>query len=308
MNNELREFLRKNDIAYKKITIKNGVSIISNDDDKYVIKRSKKDNLNNIYKYLDSRSFDYYPKLLLESNKYNIFEYVDSIDMSLDEKAKDIMHVIGLLHAKTTYYKEIDIDDYKKTYEDAVNNLDYLYNYYSDMITIIDKEVYMSPSHYLLARNINIVFSSINNSRILIDKWYKTINEKRKVRLVTLHNNLEIDHYIRSDKSYLLSWDKSKVDLPIYDLLIFYKKYALYFDFSSLFNYYESIYPLIPEEKDLLFALLNIPDKIEFNDKEYSMCNKIRKDIDYLYLTRNITKEFIPELLPPENSTKNQAY
>lgn len=307
MNNELRKFLKENDISCNKITIKNGVSIITDGDDRYVIKKNKFSNLNGLYRYLESRSFDYYPRLLLESNRYNIFEYVDDIDMTLDEKAKDIMHVIGLLHAKTTYYKEIDIDDYKKIYEDVISNLNYLYNYYSDMITIIDKEIYMAPSHYLLARNINIIFSSIDVSRRLIERWLKVINEKRKVRVVTIHNNLDIDHYVRNDKSYLLSWDKSKVDLPIYDLLIFYRKYALYFDFSSLFSYYESIYPLLPEEKDLLFSLLNIPDKIEFNDSQYSMCNKIRKYMDYLYLTKDVTRELIPGILPPKNSAKDKA-
>ena len=33
---------------------------------------------------------------------------------------------------------------------------------------------------------------------------------------------------------YLINWEKAKIDIPIYDLYKFYKKYALYFNFKEL--------------------------------------------------------------------------
>ena len=71
------------------------------------------------------------------------------------------MHLISLLHSKTAYYKEIDYDEYKNIYENLNNKIDYIYNYYLDVINMIESKIYMSPSEYLLARNISKIFSCI---------------------------------------------------------------------------------------------------------------------------------------------------
>lgn len=209
MNNELRTILKELNIACQKITLKNTASIIKGTNKNYVIKKHT-NSLSNIYNYLSSRAFDYYPKLLITKNNYDIFEYIDNLNIkgTEAEQAQDIIHLTALLHAKTTFYKELDIDDYKKLYEDILDNLNYLNNYYLDLITNIDKEIYMSPSNYLLARNINMIFSSLDHSNYLLNKWYNLIKNKQKVRLVTIHNNLSLDHYLRNSKSYLLSWGK----------------------------------------------------------------------------------------------------
>ena len=44
------------------------------------------------------------------------------------------------------------------------------------------------------------------------------VKDKRKVRYVVVHNNLDLDHFLKGKNNYLISWDKSKIDLPIYDL------------------------------------------------------------------------------------------
>ena len=62
----------------------------------------------------------------------------------------DMVHLLSLLHSKTTFYREVDIDKNKKIYEDIVNDIDYLNNYYNELISLIEKDVYMSPSYYLM--------------------------------------------------------------------------------------------------------------------------------------------------------------
>ena len=152
--------------------------------------------------------------------------------------------------------------------------------------------VWLSPSSYLLARNITKIFNSLNYCKVNIDKWYDMVRDKNKVRMVLVHNNLELDHYIKKDKPYFLSWDKSKIDMPIIDLYVFYRKHYLNFDFYELFKYYESRYPLLEEERLLLFIYLSIPDKIELDNNEYNLCKKIRRFLDYLYKTENLIAEY----------------
>ena len=294
MNKELRTFLEDNNIITKKITIKNTVIIIDAGNKLLVIKRRTKD-LDKLYKYLSSRSFDYYPNIIYKTKNYDIYEYIDDVDMDTEEKAMDIIRILTLLHSKTTFYKDIDDDTYKEIYEDVNNRIDYLYNYYEDITSIIDSEEYMSPSNYLFVRNVTKVFQALNYCKQNIDSWYNVIKEKKRVRIVNIHNNLDLDHYLSGNKKVFISWDKSKKDMPIYDLIKIYKKYYNKIDFYDLLKNYEQVYPLFKEEKTLFFVLISIPDKIVFDEREYKMCLKIKKFYEYLITTEKLIDDYTPK-------------
>lgn len=273
--------------GYKKL---GNAILVNTKEDKLIIK--KKTSNNNIYEYLNSRSFRYYPRIIDENNNYRVTEYVEEIDYPEDQKIIDMINLVSLLHNKTTFYKELDEDDYKKIYEDIQGNIEYLNSYYIDIITIIESKVYMSPSEYLLARNISKLFASLNYCKNELDKWLEIIESKKKQRFVVLHNNLNLEHYIRNDNSYLISWDKSKIDIPIFDLYKLYKKYALLFDFETILKEYEKNYPLLKEEILLLFILISLPDKIEFINNEYENTKIVSKKIDMIYKTEKLIEEY----------------
>lgn len=289
MNNYVRKIASEYNIPINKITIKNNTRII---DDKIVLKKKKNNDLNNVYKYLKSRSFDYFPEPITIDNLYEVYPFLKDTYEPSEQKATDIMHLLGLLHSKTTFYREIDIDKNKEIYENISDELEYLNNFYNDLITMIEKEVYMSPSGYLIARNINIIFGSIYYAKHNLEEWYKKIDNNKNERVVNIHNNISLDHYIKNEKPYLISWNKSRIDSPIYDLLSFYKNHYLDFDFDDLFHFYESGYPLKEDERLLLFTYMAIPYKIEIISDEYEMCIKINKMIEYLYKTSNLIMNY----------------
>ena len=289
MNNYVRKIASEYNIPINKITIKNNTRII---DDKIVLKKKKNNDLNNVYKYLKSRSFDYFPEPITIDNLYEVYPFLEDTYEPSEQKATDIMHLLGLLHSKTTFYREIDIDKNKEINENISDELEYLNNFYNDLITMIEKEVYMSPSGYLIARNINIIFSSIYYAKHNLEEWYKKIDNNKNERVVNIHNNISLDHYIKNEKPYLISWNKSRIDSPIYDLLSFYKNHYLDFDFDDLFHFYESGYPLKEDERLLLFTYMAIPYKIEIISDEYEMCIKINKMIEYLYKTSNLIMNY----------------
>lgn len=289
MNNYVRKIASEYNIPINKITIKNNTRIIG---DKIVLKKKKNNDLNNVYKYLKSRSFDYFPEPITIDNLYEVYPFLEDTYEPSEQKATDIMHLLGLLHSKTTFYREIDIDKNKEIYENISDELEYLNNFYNDLITMIEKEVYMSPSGYLIARNINIIFGSIYYAKHNLEEWYKKIDNNKNERVVNIHNNISLDHYIKNEKPYLISWNKSRIDSPIYDLLSFYKNHYLDFDFDDLFHFYESVYPLKEDERLLLFTYMAIPYKIEIISDEYEMCIKINKMIEYLYKTSNLIMNY----------------
>ena len=289
MNNDLRGKISKYKLPGEVFTIKSGARIIDN---KIVIKNKVNDSIDRTYDYLKSRAFDYFPSLLESSDGYEVYPYIEDIYEPREQKAMDMMHLLSLLHSKTTFYREVDIDKNKEIYENIINNINYLNDYYNELISLIEKEVYMSPSSYLIARNINIIFSSIYYVRDNIDKWYKKIENNKNERVSYIHNNINLDHYIKRDKPYLISWNKSRIDNPIYDLLSFYKNHYLEFDFDDLFHYYEINYPLKEDERLLLFTYMAIPPVMDKSGSEYDMCIKINKTIDYLYKTSNLIMNY----------------
>ena len=186
---KINEILKKYNIKPHRYEKNGKVIIVSDEVNKYVIKKNQRNQ--EIFEYLRNRSFDYYPKILNDSNdSYEISEYIYDDYIPDEQKMLDLIKLVSLLHNKTTHYKEVDFADYKTIYETLSNNIEYLYSYYNDIITLIETKVYMSPSEYLLARNISKIFGSLNFSKQELEKWYKLVENKTKQRVVVLHNNL----------------------------------------------------------------------------------------------------------------------
>ncbi len=277
-----KKILDKNDLKVDKYTMKGKTMIVNTPLGQFAL---KKGNLDNIYKYLLSRNFEYFPKVIDSNEDSTIYEFVDDVKYDNDQRAFDLIHTIALLHSKTTYYKDVDIDEYKKIFEETMEKINYIYNYYMDVINIIESKIYMSPSEYLIARNISKIFSCIYFCKNELEQWYEIVKNEKRKRVVTLHNNLKLDNIIRNKSVYLIGWEYSKIDSPIYDFINFYNKYALYFDFRSLLNEYERIFPFKEEEKKLLSVLISIPSKIPNTEKEYNKVKNVRQLLDKIYKT-----------------------
>ena len=129
MNNYVRKIASEYNIPINKITIKNNTRII---DDKIVLKKKKNNDLNNVYKYLKSRSFDYFPEPITIDNLYEVYPFLEDTYEPSEQKATDIMHLLGLLHSKTTFYREIDIDKNKEIYENISDELEDLLSFYKN--------------------------------------------------------------------------------------------------------------------------------------------------------------------------------
>ncbi len=293
MNNE-RSFLKKYNIIPTGYEYKDNVKIIETKNNKYVLKRNK-NNVLDIFNYLHLKNFNYFPNVYNKDRNdlYEIYEYIDSSDMSNYEKSEEIIYLLSLLHNKTTSYKDIDIDEYKKIYEDIFNKLNELEEYYISLNNEIDKEIYMSPSNYLLVRNITKIYSAIYYCKTELEEFYNIVKDNPKKRVSLIHNNIDLSHLLRNENSYLISWDNAKFDISVYDLIKFYKKNYNDVDFTNLFKLYESKYPLHNEERKLLFISLSIPDKLDLrSDDEFLKTKKVNDLLLYLQKTDDIILQY----------------
>ncbi len=288
---QINDILKKYQIKPHRYIKSGKTTIVDTEIGRFAIKKNNKDK--KIFDYLRSRSFNYYPRTISDENEeYEIAEYIENLDYPNEQKMLDLINLISLLHSKTTHYKEVDFEDYKQIYEDIKNNIEYLESYYNDIITLIESHIYMSPSEYLLARNISRIFISLNYCKEEVENWYALIKDKTKQRVVVLHNNLDLSHFIKNDNSYLISWDKAKIGIPIFDLYILYKRHALDFDFSEILKQYEQNYPLQKDERKLFFILIALPPKIEFDKSTYEQTKEISNEMDIMYKTEKLISPY----------------
>lgn len=272
-----------------RITKKGKTTILDTTSGKFITKEKGNKNIRELYNYLLSRGFDSFPKLIDgDRDEYDVFEYIDETPTPKEQKSGDLINIISNLHAKTTYHKEVSEDKYKSIYEDVSNNIVYLENYYTEVFSKINTEVYMAPSSYLLIRNSTKIMAALDFCKRELDVWYKLVAEKKKQRVAVVHNNLSTEHLIESEREYLVSWDKSTVDSPILDVVNYYKNDFHEVDFEVLIESYLNKYPLDEDELKLLFIIISIPQEIDLVENEFTNTITVKKSLDYLYKTEKL--------------------
>ncbi|MEG0995249.1 MAG: hypothetical protein RSE91_04725, partial [Bacilli bacterium] len=220
--NDLKDAINKYHFHLLKVEYKGKIKILTTDKGKFVLKEKSLLRKPQIYQYLRSREFSYFmePYNDLENDNFELSPYIEEVETPKEQKALDLIHLMTLLHNKTTFYKDEDAASFKETYEKTKEEIEYLKYYYMDLETLLLKEEFMAMASYHLFRNISKVFYALEIASRYLEKWYSVVKDKTKKRFVLSHNNLDISHYINSDKPYFISFDHAKVESPINDLYV----------------------------------------------------------------------------------------
>lgn len=266
----------------KSIKYKNKVKIITLLDNKQYVLKIRTSNIDWLYDYLDSRSFNHYLKPLTNNNEFIVYPYIEDNGLNNEDRANDLIKTVSLLHTTTTTYQDTDLDKIKEIYENISNDVNNLDSYYHDLQDYIEEKEFFSPAEYLLIRNISKIYAAIYYAKDSLEKWYESIKNSNRQRYVLLHNNLRLDHLLESDQAYLISWEKAKKDLVIYDFVNFYKNEYERIEMSSLFDLYQNKYRYTNDEYLLFTILISLPYKIELTDDNYINTLKVKRLIDYI--------------------------
>lgn len=261
----------------------------------------KSENLNlELYDYLRSRDFLSFPKLVDhdEERGKNVYEYIKDVSLNKFQQGDDLASTLASLHNKTSFTKEVNLDKYKSIYDNLIGYLNYIEDYYYQILRTSEYELYPSPHETLFQFNYTKLREAITFCKKECDNWYKSVENKTKERVCLNHGNVRLSHIIRGDKSYLISWDNNHFDTPVADLIDFYHNEWENLEFSGILETYFSKAKLNDEEKKLFFISISTPIKIEFCDNEYENTERVRKLYDYLFKTE--------ELIGPYYTVKNK--
>ena len=286
------EILERYNLKVNKCSLRKKIKIIDTDNGSYVIKDVNKDK-KVTYDYLNTREFYNYPKVIndLSNDGIEICEYVEDFLVPKEQREEDLLYLIGLLHNKTTFYKEMSLDEIKKIYEDYSNRFYYLENYYLDLQNVIEKEEFMSPANYLLIRNISKIYYLLYLGKNYLEQWYKIVSTNKRFRYCLIHGNIDASHLIENSSVYLISWDHAKVDLPINDLYDFYRKNYKNVDFKRMIDIYRLKANLHLEEEYFLKFRLCLVDKVSFIKSEIEMVDAVYNLVCYTDKTLDVLKQ-----------------
>lgn len=292
MNEKLKEIVLK----YKplKYTLKGKTINVNSMQGNFVIKPAKKDIIS-LFSYLNSRSFYNYPKVIAKDDDYITYEYLKELETPKEQQLLDLILVVAKLHNKTVYFKEVTEDKYKEIYDNIKDNVIYLRDYYSGIYDEAFNEIYISPAKY----NFLLNYSLLNNDLAFIldelDEWFNLVKESNKQRVCLIHNNLSLEHFIKGMDSYLISWDKYTFDTPVMDIVNLYHNEYLTCDFSGILKEYLKNFKLSVDEEKLLFILLSLPDKVNFDDSEFNNTINVANLVDYIKRTEKLIRPYYTE-------------
>ena len=268
--------------------IKNGkVSII---DEKYV-KKKDKNNLD-IFTYLESRDFHHFLNYEKRSDDESIYPYIHDLSISDYQKGEDLINLLALLHNKTSYNKEINKEKYHEIHDNILGYVKYLDKYYYDMLDEIELIEYPSPSQTIFLRNYSKLLELFDFLKSETDNWYELAKDKTKERVALNHGDVKLEHMLKGDREYFISWDHARFDSPILDLVDFYHEGWEHLDFETLFRTYFAKCNLTEEEKKLLFINLAIPEKLVKDSDELINVRLTRRLFDYIYKTENLIRPY----------------
>lgn len=291
MNTRSLEVLKKIYKPYK-YTIQGKVYILKSTSGDVVLKESNKD-IKKLYNYLDTCGFSNYPKLIEERVGINVYEYLQDNPMPEEQKIMDYIRLVANLHKKTSYKKEVSLDNFKEIYDLIKDKIIYLTYYYEKLFDEYFENVYPSPSMYLFLRNYYKINGSLKYSLSKLEEWFSKVKDKKTMTLAIVNHNLGLEHFSKgNDKDYILNFEHYTKDSPILDIIEFYKKYYDKFYFSDLLKEYLKINYL--DEEDMLLFIVNItiPEELVLKGNEFEKTNMIKNLIEYVDKTEELVRPY----------------
>jgi len=203
---KIKELLKEKGVSIYRYEVINNRYIIDTNKGKYVIKKNKYIDKSKLFAFLESRKFTYYLKPIYSTDEYDIYPYIEESVLNVEEKYVDLVSIIAYLHLRTSFYKNEKEEAIKDKYNDIKDEISSIEKYFYNLQDQIEDIEYMSPSNYLLIRNISIFYKSISLCKEYLEKWYKIALQNKKKRYVTLHNNLNASNILVGNSIYLINW------------------------------------------------------------------------------------------------------
>lgn len=237
---------------------------------------------NSVFDYLKSRNFLGFLKPLKDDGSCEIYIFQED-NVPFQDKAKDLILLLSLLHTKTTTYEKVVFADCEKFYQEIASKINFQMEYYLKLQEQFENNVYMAPDEYLFMRNASIFYRNLRKSREYLDLWLDFLKKEENRRVVFLQGSPTFFNFVDLEKPYFRDFSLSKRGCVVYDFLFFYKRFYEDVEMVSLFRLYQKNFYFDEGEKYLFYALLLFNDNVvDISASHYKNVVEFNKTIRYL--------------------------
>ncbi len=229
-----------------------------------------------------------------KNNLYIVSDYIKQINISNEYRAKYLFEELVSLHLTTRYKKVLSTSQSRKKMEELYEYLQYKFNTLESFIRSVECQPFDENSIVVLKN-----YQYILDCKKIMAKYNKKlvfdIKNSKSVYYSFVHNNPKIYHILMSNEgNYLISLEKSKMGIPILDIVKFYLfNENLNIDIKQIItNYLDSYEDEFYYNYFYFFVMVYYIKGIIVLDKEYVTsqsfvfaANKLKKFKDLFELT-----------------------
>ncbi|MFY0546323.1 phosphotransferase [Brevibacillus sp. H7] len=198
------------------------------------------------------------------------------------------------LHHLTQNYRFDDPRQVEPLIDSLLKRWEYWLKLTEESAETVRCRTYPSPFDVVFLANQAFVMETAKTAIRLLCEWRERHRTYAHFRLSIIHGYPHPAHIAldNSGRGRLLNFDRALFDTPVRDLTMFYRTYFQLAGeeagASHLFRRYTAIFPLRPEEINLLAAFLSYPERV-MRDIEIYYCKK--RDWSELYAVKRFEKD-----------------
>lgn len=175
---------------------------------------------------------------------------------------------LGELHALTQNYQYDDPRQVESLVDSLLNRWQNWIHGMEEAVGIAQERSYPSPFDIVFLANLGFVREVAKQATEMLEDWKERHQTHARFRLSLVHGYPHPAHIVPdyAGKGRLINFDRAGFDTPVRDLTLFYRTYFQMAGdeegASQLFHTYSAIFPLRPDEVELLAAFLTYPEKV----------------------------------------------
>jgi len=207
------------------VKLNSGLYEIYDGDNKYILKRVED---NGVYEFFQTQNVNsvLYPlningvtKIKINNKDYYIFNYLSEVKYPEKNKVYDLMNALQEIHTSTIIqkkmYPELDIPRFKKMYQFLKGKFEEIDNF----LRLIESKEYYSDIDFMILNR----YYTILDIKYYLNKLQTKILDKMESglepKICLNHGNPDLNHLINKK---LISFNKAKMTIPVYDIALFY--------------------------------------------------------------------------------------
>ena len=146
---------------------------------------------------------------------YYMSPWIESTSVAI----KELFQCIGNIHHKTKITVQTSMDTFEQPFNQYKTYCQTVREKLIHYIEVFEQQHYMSPVELQICTHFKDIDRCLYLVVDLIEKFLNEMQERLEWSISLCHGNLTHSHFLASDMTYLINWEKSYYNHPAYDLV-----------------------------------------------------------------------------------------